>query len=212
MLNNKAIVSLALIPTLILSGAEIPKPVIQKPSIKVIRKEPLIDKNISKNKLNMRKLIQPIYIKFTPKYYIKEIPLSKELQKYTYDLCKENNVDFETVLAIMWEESRFQPNKIHYNNNGTTDYGLCQINSCHSSQFKSQHITNILEPHQNIRFAISMLTDINKKYTNTHDCLMCYGLGETGMKKAKRKGRVTTKAVEIVLSKKSEYEKIVKTL
>ena len=191
-----------------------------KPTVKAIRNESLTVNTIKYGKLismsNNCDLKQTniMFNNTSDKddYYIKEIPLSKELQKYTYDLCEENDVDYETVLSIMYEESRFETNKINYNNNGTRDYGLMQINSCHKSEFKEQGVTNILDPYQNIKFAVNMLADINKKYKNTRDRLMCYGLGETGMKRAKRRGVITTKAAKIVLDKKTEYEKLAKTI
>jgi len=59
-------------------------------------------------------------------YVLYDVPLSEELQHYTQDLCKQYNVSFPLVLAIMTKESTFRPDVV----SGTDDYGIMQINSC----------------------------------------------------------------------------------
>ena len=41
-----------------------------------------------------------------------DLPLSEELQRYTYNRCQELGLEYEMVLAIMWRESRFQPTAV----------------------------------------------------------------------------------------------------
>jgi soluble lytic murein transglycosylase-like protein len=140
-------------------------------------------------------------------YYIPQIPLSKELQEYTYDLCRTNNVDYKLLLSIMWEESRFEANKIHINSNHSIDRGLCQVNSCHIPDLKKQGITNLLDPYQNIKAGIIVLKPLLLSYGQKSG-LVAYGLGIKGMKHAKRKGIYITKAVQNVLKMKDEYDKL----
>lgn len=208
MFNKKAIICVTLVLTLILANIKISKPHIQKPSIKVIKIEPIMDKC---NKLNELKVCHSkvIHYKLIPKYYMKQIPLSKELQKYTYDLCKKKKINYLLVFSIIWHESRFDPNKISKNDNQTLDFGLCQINSCHESQFASQGITNIVNPYQNIKFAVNMLSVLNNKYHNTAKVLMAYGLGDYGMKRRLERGYGITKNAKDVLIKKAEYQKLI---
>jgi len=53
---------------------------------------------------------------------------SVELKQYTQQLCTKYEVDYSLVLAIIYNESRFQSELVHENNNGTKDYGLMQVN------------------------------------------------------------------------------------
>jgi len=57
------------------------------------------------------------------------ISLSEEYQDLVYQLCENNDLSYELVLSIMFQESRFNPRAINYNTNNTRDYGLFQLNS-----------------------------------------------------------------------------------
>jgi membrane-bound lytic murein transglycosylase MltF len=57
-----------------------------------------------------------------PDIPIYDIPMSKELQEYTFELCREYNLSYELVLAVMHTESRFDPNADSGNSKG-----ICQI-------------------------------------------------------------------------------------
>ena len=61
-----------------------------------------------------------------PTYY--DIPLSKELQLYTYNKCIEYGIPdhYELVLAMMWQGSNYTADLI----SKTNDYGIMQINVC----------------------------------------------------------------------------------
>ena len=58
------------------------------------------------------------------RYTLYDIGLPVELQNYTEDLCKEYGVSYPLVLAIMWQESRYQAGAV----SATSDYGIMQIN------------------------------------------------------------------------------------
>lgn len=51
-----------------------------------------------------------------------------ELKRYTQEICTDYNVEYPLVLAVIYNESRFQSGLTHQNTNGTTDYGLMQVN------------------------------------------------------------------------------------
>lgn len=54
------------------------------------------------------------------------IPLDKDLQEYVWELCVYLEIPecYETILAIMWQETHFDPSLTSI----TNDYGLMQIN------------------------------------------------------------------------------------
>lgn len=144
-------------------------------------------------------------------YYIPEIPLDKELQKYTYDLCLEKNIDYELVLAVMWRESRFEFDATGYNANGTQDSGIMQINDINKEWIaKELDITDLYDPYQNILAGITMLADFINTY-GEHDGLMSYGAGAVGMTRLKNKGFTTLDSVQLALDKRKEIELMEKT-
>lgn len=55
--------------------------------------------------------------------------INTDLQRYINNLC-EDNIPPELIYAIMWRESRYisNINNKGLNENGTTDYGIMQIN------------------------------------------------------------------------------------
>lgn len=61
-----------------------------------------------------------------PNYNIK---LDKGLQIFIWQQCQKNNFEYEYILALIYQEGRFNNNNKSYNKNGTNDMGLCQINS-----------------------------------------------------------------------------------
>lgn len=102
-----------------------------------------------------------------------DIPLSAELQEYTYEKSIKYDVDHVMVLAIMQVESHYKPDVISQNG----DYGLMQINqSNHKYLEKSINTTDFLDPEQNIEAGIVWLSGI---YANNHDpnkILMVYNM------------------------------------
>ncbi len=134
------------------------------------------------------------------------IPLSPKLQQFTYDLCEQNDVPYPLVLAIIEHESNFNSKAVHQNTNGTTDSGLMQINDIAKEHIKKSFgVTNLMDPKQNIKAGIGILSDYLKDY-NLNDAVMAYALGETGMSNARKSGRTSTKATSEILSLMAEYE------
>lgn len=57
------------------------------------------------------------------------IPLSEELQVFTYAECEKRKLSYEMVLAIMWTESKMDITAVNYNSDDSVDGGILQINS-----------------------------------------------------------------------------------
>ena len=109
-----------------------------------------------------------------------DIPLSAELQLYTFDLCEERGLDFEIVLALMYAESSYRPNII----SRTNDYGLMQLNRVNHKWLRAElGITDFLDAEQNIDAGTFLLMNISEKYPDTHKMLMAYNFGEAGAKR-----------------------------
>lgn len=100
----------------------------------------------------------------------------------TLFLANEYDVDPNLVLAIIYNESRFQEDAISYYGN-TINYGLMQVNSC-TYNFLKDYITlnseeDLLDPITNINAGIVLL-DYHSKFTDDNDyfTLMRYQVGE----------------------------------
>lgn len=139
-------------------------------------------------------------------FYIEQISLSEELQKYIYDLCKERNISYDLILAVIKRESNFNVNSIGYNDNGSYDSGLMQINSCHLESIEDTYgFTDIMNPYNNVLVGIDMLSENINEYGEVGG-LMAYNLGSGGYEDAVAAGINSTSYSDQVLAYKSEIE------
>lgn len=112
-----------------------------------------------------------------PTYY--DIPLSKDLQLYTYNRCVEYGIPehYELILAMMWQESNYTPDII----SATDDYGIMQINACNHEWLSDLlGTTNLLDVYQNIDAGTYIISKMLLKYGDEHKALMAYNMGENG--------------------------------
>lgn len=127
------------------------------------------------------------------------IPLSEELQRYTYDLCRESDVRYEMILALMYRESRFQQNATNLNDDGTYDHGLCQINDVTLGFMAERGLTNPYDPYENIKMGVTLLQyHLDNNGGNEQDALMAYQYGATGADLKASQGIFTSDAVELL--------------
>jgi soluble lytic murein transglycosylase-like protein len=78
--------------------------------------------------------------------------------------------------AIAWQESRNRPNAKHLNDNGSTDYGLMQINSIHLPTLSRYGIgkETLMSPCKNVFIAAWHLRRQMDKYGNTWAAVGAY--------------------------------------
>jgi hypothetical protein len=132
-----------------------------------------------------------------------DIPLSKELQEFTYVTSKQYNVPYELVLAVIATESNFKINAINENSETNADLGIMQINSIHKEIFKEKGFTDIFDPYQNIEYGISYLAELYSKFEgNEHYTLSAYNKGEYGFKELLKQGITSTKYSRKVMENK----------
>lgn len=137
---------------------------------------------------------------------IYNVPLDAALQRYTYNLCVDYEIEeyYPLVLAVMWRESEFVPTLI----SKTNDYGLMQINKInHEWLSEKLGITDFLDEEQNIHAGVFMLSLYLHKYEDIDKALMAYNMGEAGAKKRWDAGiystnytRTTRERLELILS------------
>jgi Soluble lytic murein transglycosylase and related regulatory proteins (some contain LysM/invasin domains) len=137
--------------------------------------------------------------------YHSSIPISRELQEYTYLRCRELDLDYALVLALIWKESRFTEHAVNINTNGTQDSGLMQINDTNRTWLYAElGIDNLMDPYQNIRAGTEMLSRFTQKH-GAHNALLAYQFGEEGMQAQLARGATTTPQIEQLYAKRDEF-------
>ncbi len=140
-------------------------------------------------------------------YYLSEIPLSKELQKYLYNTCNKYKVNYNEALAIISVESNYNVNAIHKNNNSTIDIGLFQINSSNYKNLRETlNIKNLKNPYDNIKAGVYILSKLQS--LNQHQRYIAYNQGVGGMKRTISRGIYTTEYSRKVIREISNIKKM----
>lgn len=113
------------------------------------------------------------------------VPLDSDVQEFIYYLSKGYNMDFTFVMAIIQQESGYQPDAV----SNTYDYGLMQINKVNHGYITDEiGVTNYLDPYENVRAGMFILRKLFEKYETPEKVLMAYNLGESGAKALWDKG------------------------
>lgn len=159
------------------------------------------------------KAIQPEPEQPTTRFY--DIPLSHELQEYTFSRCEElgltgSPIDYETVLAMMSKESNYTADAV----STTGDYGIMQINQVNHDRLAStlgftvpeghEIAEAYLDPKQCIEAGTQILAELAAKYSDPHQVLMAYNMGENGARKLWSQGITSSAYSEDVLARRAE--------
>jgi soluble lytic murein transglycosylase-like protein len=95
--------------------------------------------------------------------------------------CFDNAAAYQHVnplilRAIAWQESHNRPDALHKNANGSTDYGLMQINSIHLPTLSAYGISHqtLMQPCKNVYIAAWHLRRQMDKYGNTWAAVGAY--------------------------------------
>lgn len=105
------------------------------------------------------------------------VPMDEDLQEFVFYLSAGYDIDFTFVMALIQQESSFQPETV----SATNDYGLMQINKCNHAYITEQlGITDFLDPYDNVRAGLFILRKLFEKYETPEKVLMAYNMGETG--------------------------------
>lgn len=132
------------------------------------------------------------------------VPLSHSLQQYIYEICADNDLSVSLVIALIDQESNFNPECV----SGTNDYGLMQINECNFQCVKEDYNSvDMFNPYQNVYCGINILAGYLHKYDDDYTkALMCYNLGEYGANKAWENGIFYTEYTKAVETKWEVYK------
>lgn len=137
-----------------------------------------------------------------------DVPLDEEIQKFIFVMTDAYKVDYALVMALIEQESSFDPVKISPSN----DYGLMQINRVNHAILRSElGQINFLDPYGNVKAGIYLLRGLFEKYHSASKVLMAYNLGESGASRLWMKGVTETPYTKAVFDKQAKFtEQMVK--
>ena len=102
----------------------------------------------------------------------------EKMQIYTRCLCKQYDVPYALVLAIIEQESGYEFDKT---GDGGQSKGYMQIyEKWHTDRMQKLGCTDLMNPYQNVRVGIDFLSYLLKKYGTIQDALAAYNYGEKG--------------------------------
>lgn len=102
------------------------------------------------------------------------------MQIYTYCLCKQQNVRYSLILAVIERESGYR-----YDCTGDDgeSVGYMQImEKWHGERMRELGCTDLMNPYQNVRVGVDYLSELIERYGTIQDALAAYNYGEKGAK------------------------------
>lgn len=106
--------------------------------------------------------------------------LSADLQEYAKSICDKNNFPLEIFMALMKDESGYDPSAI----SSTGDYGLCQINSTNFAWIQRElGAIDFMDPKSSMDAAMVIITTLINSYNcgdNITKLLIYYNMGPGG--------------------------------
>ena len=113
-----------------------------------------------------------------PEQYADKGYFPEKMQIYTRCLCKQNDVPYALVLALIERESGYEFDKV---GDGGQSKGYMQIyEKWHTDRMQRLGCTDLMNPYQNVRVGIDFLSYLLKKYGTAQDALTAYNYGERG--------------------------------
>lgn len=116
-----------------------------------------------------------------PEEYAEKGYFPEKMQIYTRCLCKQYDVSYALVLAIIEHESGYVFDAA---GDGGKSKGYMQIyEACHIDRMEKLGCNDLMNPYQNVRVGIDFLSYLLKKYGTVQDALAAYNYGEAGARK-----------------------------
>lgn len=130
------------------------------------------------------------------------------LKEYTKNLCNDYDIEHSIVLAIIWNESRFQSDAFSQMGD-TYNYGLMQINSATfpflQEQIGLSCMDELFDPKINILAGVTLLK-YHEEYTdNDADMLLRYQVGDGNYSQIKSGNQEEPACLQRVLNVANEF-------
>lgn len=144
---------------------------------------------------------QFVYYTVPREYAMNGGEFSEELQEFTQDLCKERNLSYPLVLALIERETGYK--NVDPNGCGSTGY-MQIIQKWHEDRMEKFGVTDLLDPKGNIIVGIDYLSELFEKYNEVNLVLMAYNMGESGAKKVWEDGIYSSDYADYIIQREAE--------
>lgn len=110
-----------------------------------------------------------------PEYiYLDELPMSRDMQRWSQEKCKQYKVAYSFFLAFIGTESSYGTDT----GNSSEVIGPMQISRCNWNKYKELDVFN---DYDNVEIGIRMISELLQEYANTDMIIMGYKAGENRM-------------------------------
>lgn len=172
--------------------------VISEPEIAVNVEKISFQTESTKEDIEIREYL---YYEVPQEYVMNGGGLSDELQEFIQDLCRERQLSYPLVLALIERETGYR--NVDPNECGSTGY-MQIIPRWHEDRMAKFGVTYLLEPEDNITVGIDYLTELFEKYHEINLVLMAYNMGESGAKKLWENGIYSSDYADYIMEREAE--------
>lgn len=128
--------------------------------------------------------------------------LPESVKVYLYNLCRERNISYPLMLALIEKESGYQWDA--ESPDGSCK-GYAMINDkWHQERMEKLGVTDIHDPYGNLEVSLDFLAELFSRYHDANVVLMCYNCGESGAERLLEKGIFSTEYSEKILAREAE--------
>lgn len=146
------------------------------------------------------------YYEIPDKYKETGGELPEVVQIYLWNMCKERELDYYMVLALIERESKYKKDSVGDSGNSL---GYMQVQQrWHSERMKEEQVTNLLDAYGNIRVATNFLQELYRDYGSKGDdaVLMVYNMGAGRAKELWGEGVYSSNYSNYILSRAQEIK------
>lgn len=128
--------------------------------------------------------------------------LPESVRTYLYNLCRQHNISYPFMLALIESESGYQWDA--ESSDGSCK-GYTMINDkWHQERMRKLGVVDIYDPYGNLEVSVDFLSELFAEYHDASVVLMCYNCGESGAKRLLEDGIYSTEYSEKILEREAE--------
>jgi hypothetical protein len=126
------------------------------------------------------------------------VRMDEEDQEKVFRICKEYNVSFPLVMALIEKESQFD----RLARSKTGDSGYMQINDCNAEYLSGMGFCDLYDLEENVGAGVFLLKELFEKYDGDVDfVLMAYNAGEKRAQEMMEQGIYETEYTKEILER-----------
>lgn len=132
------------------------------------------------------------------------------VQVYLWEVCKEKNLNYYLVVALIEHESHYKYDCLGDRGNS---FGYMQIyQKYHIDRMEKEQVADLMDPYGNLRVGTTFLQELYKDHGSDgdHCVLMVYNMGAGGASRCWKKGIYSSKYSRAIVKRAQEIEQELK--